>query len=96
LAKGLGDSQKQPIQELNLQDSMPATTVRDIIAARLKTTRIKAGYASAEDFCEKNKLKLQEYQQHEKGHARLKISQAQRYCCLLKISLQELMVGKLK
>jgi hypothetical protein len=89
------DSQN-PIQELDSQHPMLSEKVRGIIAARLKLARIKAGYVSAEDFCGKNKLSLHEYQQHEEGHVALKISQAQRYCNLLKISLQELIIGKLK
>lgn len=85
------DSQ-HPTQELDSQHPMPSEKVREIIAARLKLARIKGGYVSAEDFCEKNKLALHEYQQHEEGHAPLKISQAQCYCRLLKISLRKLMV----
>jgi hypothetical protein len=87
---------KDLILKVDLQYPMLSEKVREIIAARLKLARIKAGYVSAKDFCEKNKLVHDKYRQYEEGQIPLKVSQAKLYCRLLKTSLQELIVGKLK
>jgi hypothetical protein len=74
---------------------MPISTIelRKEVAARLKRAREKAGYDSAESFCEKNKLSLDQYALYEKGKLPIKTSQAMKYCKLLRISLQWLLIG---
>ncbi len=67
---------------------------RQAIALRLKTAREKAGYLSPEDFCEKNKLRLATYLNHEKGKHTIKMSYATRYAKLLSISFHWLILGE--
>ena len=72
---------------------MTAKTVRQAIAARLKQARKKAGYASAEDFCQKNELSLDLYIAQEKGEKPLKSVNAFQYCKLLGLPLNKLLIG---
>jgi ribosome-binding protein aMBF1 (putative translation factor) len=71
-----------------------STNTRQEIATRLKQAREKAGYMSAEDFCEKNQLILASYRAFEQGDMPIKSSQAARYCKLLNISLYWLLLGE--
>ncbi len=68
---------------------------RQRIAARLKQAREKAGYLSAEDFCEEYQLSLDSYLACEQEGV-IKSSQAMRYCVFLKISLRWLLLGEEK
>ncbi len=74
---------------------MDRAQIKKTIADRLKNARVAAGYSSIEDFCLKNNLNVSEYQNHENGVKSIKASRALRYCDLLGISIQELMIGEI-
>lgn len=68
--------------------------VRKIIARRLKAAREKAGYTSAEDFCEKHGFLLDHYRKHENGTLAMVASEIIPYCSALNISICYLMLGE--
>lgn len=63
------------------------------IAARLKQARIKAGYRTAREFCDKNDIKQPTYSNHENGKRGLKRPVAKHYAALLGVSDQWLLDG---
>lgn len=64
------------------------------ISLRLKQARIAAGYKEPNDFCNKYKLPIINYLEHESGEEPIKLSSALTYCKLLKISLRWLLLGE--
>lgn len=68
--------------------------LRKEIADRLADARIKAGFQTPEEFCQKYNIDLKKYLKHEKGQSSLRASQAILYCESLHISLHWLMLGE--
>ena len=67
--------------------------LRQAVARRLKYAREKAGYISAENFCQEHQLSLEQYLAYEEGRTLIKTSQILDYCKRLRISLRWLMLG---
>jgi transcriptional regulator with XRE-family HTH domain len=67
--------------------------LRKEIGDRLKQAREKAGFVLAKDFCDKHKFALDLYLSYEKGDVPVKASQVLKYCKILRVTLQWLMVG---
>ncbi len=64
------------------------------IAARLKQAREAAGYTTAEAFCEKHNISLNEYREYENGVRAIKASYALEYCKFLNVSFNWLLLGE--
>lgn len=64
------------------------------VAQRLKAAREAAGYATEEEFCDKNNLALETYLKHEAGEIPIKLSYGLKYAKLLGISFSSLMLGE--
>ncbi len=65
----------------------------DNVGVRLKTARIAAGFKSAKDFCQKNKIPSSTYSLHETGRRNLKPKIAEKYAQLLGVNISWLLTG---
>lgn len=63
------------------------------IGVRLKTARLAAGFKSAKDFCNQNKIPSSTYSLHETGRRNLKPKIAEKYATLLGVNISWLLTG---
>jgi len=69
--------------------------LRKEIGTRLEQARKTAGYASADQFCQKNNLETEPYLACEAGTIGILASQALKYSEKLRVSISWLMTGTL-
>lgn len=69
------------------------TQIKKEMGARLQDARVKAGFATAETFCEKFNIPLEHFLDHESGKVGIKASEAIKYCRLLSIPINWLILG---
>ena len=72
---------------------LPVETLREEIGIRLKQARERAGYVSAEEFCQKNNLPLESYSAFEKGEVVIKATQLLDYSAKLQVSVFWILLG---
>lgn len=63
------------------------------IANRLKQIRVNAGFTTTNEFARINDLPHSTYWQHETGQRSISIQYAAKYCSILNISLDWLILG---
>lgn len=68
--------------------------VRLEVANRLKAAREKAGYSTAEAFCEQCDIPLSIYKKHEESRSAMVASEILQYCAALNVSIYYLMLGE--
>ncbi len=64
------------------------------IAERLQIARIARGYKSRRSFAAKFGLKLGTYNAHETGANEISATCIPKYCCMLDVSIEWLLIGK--